>query len=256
MGEVGVALRAIARKIGESRQALRRAVEAAEQARTCWAAACAGTTRTDPEAGATQARFEKVATAVTGPDGLLRALDAAATTLHALLVALGVDSPGAPGSGTHAAGPVTPPDADTGLAPQDMERRVEALRRELPPPVRPGSGQKTHGRLMVGDGPAEAVVSGDDADTRAVHDALLDRGYPLPGPPVVATHVEMKVAARMRRDGITDAVVVVNHSPCRLMWGCENLLGVVLPEGSRLTVYGTDGYQRIFTGGKRPPWQR
>jgi hypothetical protein len=30
----------------------------------------------------------------------------------------------------------------------------------------------------------------------------------------------------------------------------------ILPEGSTLTVYGTNGYRRIFAGGQQPPWKR
>ncbi|MFC6094956.1 DddA-like double-stranded DNA deaminase toxin [Saccharothrix lopnurensis] len=249
-------LRAVMGRIDHGRQALRAAAEAAEQAGATLTAACAGTARAEGGAAAA-ARFRQVAAHADGNEGLTRVLEAAATTLHAMMVALGVastdeDSDRSPGPRGNEPG-VEPPAPRPG---PDTARRVEALRRRLPPPVRPGTGQKTHGQLVTGDGPAETVVSGTDTDTQAVHDALRDQGYPLPGPPVVATHVEMKVAARMRREGITDATLVVNHIPRRLTWGGENLLGMVLPEGSRLTAHGTNGYHQTFTGGKRPPWQR
>lgn len=59
----------------------------------------------------------------------------------------------------------------------------------------------------------------------------------------------------MRREKIQHASVVINYVPCRLKWGCDNLLPVILPEGYTLTVYGPN-YRKTFTGGKRPPWQR
>ncbi|MGW6932880.1 DddA-like double-stranded DNA deaminase toxin [Lentzea sp. NPDC054927] len=59
----------------------------------------------------------------------------------------------------------------------------------------------------------------------------------------------------MRRENIRHASVVINYVPCRMKWGCDNLLPVLLPEGFTLTVYGPN-YRKTFTGGKRPPWQR
>ncbi|MFT7834569.1 SCP1.201-like deaminase [Saccharothrix sp. BKS2] len=72
----------------------------------------------------------------------------------------------------------------------------------------------------------------------------------------MATRVEMKAAARMRNEGIGQATVVINHVSCLLDSGCKSLIGVVLPEGSSLTVHGAGGHQRTFTGGKQPPWRR
>ncbi|BCJ64783.1 hypothetical protein GCM10009779_40720 [Polymorphospora rubra] len=49
-------------------------------------------------------------------------------------------------------------------------------------------------------------------------------------------HLEAKLAARMRRDHITDAAVLTNNQP----YGCERILPQLLPAGSRLTVYVSD----------------
>lgn len=45
----------------------------------------------------------------------------------------------------------------------------------------------------------------------------------------------------MRRDHITDAVVLTNNPPCEYQpYGCERILPQLLPAGSRLTVYVSD----------------
>lgn len=65
--------------------------------------------------------------------------------------------------------------------------------------------------------------------------------------------VEPKVAARMRRGDLPrEAVLVLNNRPCRGELGCETYLPWILPPGSRLAVYVSDGQQtrlyRIYKG--------
>lgn len=74
-------------------------------------------------------------------------------------------------------------------------------------------------------------------------------------PLTAAADVELKIAAEMRDSGITDATVVINHVPCLGDLGCDELLGVVLPEGSSLTVYGAHGFKKTYKGGANP-WRR
>ncbi len=100
------------------------------------------------------------------------------------------------------------------------------------------------------------MVSGDDPEADGVARLLREIPLPRPGRPYTASHAELKLAAHMRANGIRHATIVINHVPCKLDFGCEALLGVLLPEGYSLTVYGTDGYHRTFKGGKRPPWLR
>lgn len=66
-----------------------------------------------------------------------------------------------------------------------------------------------------------------------------------------AADVELKIAAEMRDSGITDAPVVINNVPCKGQTSCDDLLGVVLPEGSTLTVHGTNGFTKVYRGGKQ-----
>ena len=57
--------------------------------------------------------------------------------------------------------------------------------------------------------------------------------------PTTVADVEVKLAVHMRNEGITNATVVVNNEVCKGPFGCDTLLPKILPEGSRLTVYGT-----------------
>jgi len=78
------------------------------------------------------------------------------------------------------------------------------------------------------------------------------RHDPLRGPPVTFyQHVESKVAAQMRRDGIASADLIVDNTVCgsnqhdqEHEWSCERILPAILPAGSQLTVWLTrDGGQ-------------
>jgi hypothetical protein len=62
------------------------------------------------------------------------------------------------------ASPASPPSGRaTPTAPSSV--RIDALRAQLPSPVVPGSGQKTHGRWIGPDGTDRPIVSGRDAET-------------------------------------------------------------------------------------------
>ncbi|GLY47969.1 DddA-like double-stranded DNA deaminase toxin [Lentzea sp. NBRC 102530] len=119
----------------------------------------------------------------------------------------------------------------------DKDERASQLRKELPPPVQPRSGQKTHGRWFTGAaGEAESIVSGVDDMAAAAEQHLA--GIGVPAVPITTSDVELKLAVHMAQQGIRDATVVINHMPCKGDFGCDTLVPVVLPEGSSLTVYG------------------
>jgi hypothetical protein len=69
-------------------------------------------------------------------------------------------------------------------------------------------------------------------------------------------HAETKLAAYIRDNDIRHATVVVNNPACPGTFGCETLVGLILPAGFSLTIHGPDGYNKTITGGLRPPWQR
>jgi hypothetical protein len=134
--------------------------------------------------------------------------------------------------------------------------RIKAIRNSLPPPVIPRTGQRTVGQWIGPDGHAEPIQSGWDEKSDLVQDQLARLG--LPEGTTRKGDVEMKLAAYMVAKGITHAEVVINNVPCKVENGCAKLVPVLLPEGSSLTVHGTDQkgnptYVR-FTGGSKPPW--
>ncbi|WP_158632619.1 Imm1 family immunity protein [Amycolatopsis sp. WAC 01416] len=110
---------------------------------------------------------------------------------------------------------------------------VEQARRELPPPVTRGRGVKTHGRWFAPGKNTAAVTSGRDDRTDRVNEIVKEAGCPFV-PLTAAADVELKIAAEMRDTGITDATVVINNVPCQGQASCDDLLGVVLPDGQHV----------------------
>jgi len=195
-----------------------------------------------------------------GIETTLAVLDTAQRDVHTVIERLGVlASPPEP------AGPTLTPQSGntppiTKGEPDDPPKiprdRIEALRDELPPPVQPGKGQKTHGRWIGPDGRARSIVSGRDEDAALVDRELQARG--MPGKAARTSDVEMKLAARMARHGIKHATVIINNYPCKGDFGCDTLVPVLLPEGCTLTVHGVypsgTRYYKRFTGGATPWW--
>ncbi|MEU3625360.1 hypothetical protein BS329_30635 [Amycolatopsis coloradensis] len=94
------------------------------------------------------------------------------------------------------------------------------------------------------------MTSGRDDRTDRVNEIVKEAGCPFV-PLTAAADVELKIAAEMRDSGITDATVVINNVPCKGQACCDDLLGVVLPEGSTLTVHGTGGFTTVYRGHKQ-----
>jgi hypothetical protein len=135
---------------------------------------------------------------------------------------------------------------------------VDQLRQDLPPDVasvkrtagtpRP----KTHGRWVGPSGESQAIVSGKD---ELYHQAIeVFREMKSRHIPQRAADVEMKLAAHMRKNGIRSATVVINNEPCAGPMGCDELVPVILPQGYRLVVHGTNGFVRVYEGGGKSSW--
>jgi hypothetical protein len=135
-------------------------------------------------------------------------------------------------------------------ATSDKQTHVDAILATLPPPVpKPNpSGKKTHGRIVGSD---EQVASAEDAESDEVWQRLVAAGVPEKFKPMSIDHAEMKVALRMVKSGTKHVELVINNVPCRGPWSCRTLLGLLLPEGYTLTVYGPNNYQGTFSGGKK-----
>lgn len=154
-------------------------------------------------------------------------------------------------SSAGASGQSAPPSPASSSSNQDEDDDlVEQVRRELPPPVTRGRGVKTHGRWFAPGKNTAPVTSGRDDRTDRVNEIVKEAGCPFV-PLTAAADVELKIAAEMRDSGITDATVVIKNVPCQGQASCDDLLGVVLPEGSTLTVHGTGGFTKVYRGGKQ-----
>jgi hypothetical protein len=109
--------------------------------------------------------------------------------------------------------------------------QIESLRGGLPPPVTTGTGQKTHGRWIGPDGAVHTEVSSKDAK----HEQAIQffREIKARRIPLRASDVEMKLAVHMRINDIRSVTLAVNHVPCEGPMGCDALVPVILPEGTR-----------------------
>lgn len=246
LGKIGEGLNRVLNKAAEAGAALRTASELAGDAQDLLKSAAEGSLQADVENVNTQ-----FAEAVDGIARLHRHLGAAVDGTQKILHHLEL--------GENTATPLvlrrTPEVPQRGTS-----ERVERLRRDLPPPVQPRTGQKTHGRWFTDtDAPgtsARELTSGHDEWSEVAERHLLDMG--VPGTPVTAAHVEIKIAVHMARSGVRHATLVLNNTPCKGRFGCDTLVPVVLPEGSSLTVHGVapDGrtMMKTYTGGAAASW--
>ncbi|TWD79077.1 nucleic acid/nucleotide deaminase of polymorphic system toxin [Kribbella amoyensis] len=129
---------------------------------------------------------------------------------------------------------------------QKLPRREES---ELTQP-------KTRGLWVDKDGSEELLVSGQhDEWFQKAADFLRDLGIPPRNGDSITTpsHVETKFAMRMRVRGLKHETIMVNKLPCPGKWGCRALIGLILPPGSTLTVFGPDGFKKTYP---QPPAER
>jgi hypothetical protein len=97
------------------------------------------------------------------------------------------------------------------------------------------------------DGVEHRFTSGEDGDADRVNQILRAAGVPFPRRATVhpaAAHVETKAAARMRDNGVTEGVMVINNprGVCGAdnvisAYGCAQVLSVVLPAKATLVVW-------------------
>ncbi len=143
--------------------------------------------------------------------------------------------------------PPAPPVSTTSPAPAASPApppAVQATGRSLP--VRAGRADQTTGVFN-----GERITSGKDLASVADLRAPPEGGWP----DTLTRHVESHVAARMRRQRLTEGDVVLNNITCGNRgfdndWPmcCDRLLPSVLPADTRLTVWATpDGGQTWWT---------
>ncbi len=249
IGDVAAQIKVACEKAEEARTALEQAEDLASEAHDTLARALAGSAGLESETAIVLVEFAKVTDGCKGylwP--LITEAVKAAESIAARLAGRRT-APPAP----EARKPAQPPDP-----PVVPVERVEAIRRTLPPPVVPRSGQRTVGQWIGPDGTAETITSGFDQRSALVQGQLARMG--LPEGSARSGDVEQKLAAYMAANGIEHATVIINHTPCRQgPDSCDTLVPILLPEGYTLTVHGQkpNGTRtRIrYTGGAQPWWR-
>ncbi|MBQ0926739.1 DddA-like double-stranded DNA deaminase toxin [Saccharopolyspora endophytica] len=121
----------------------------------------------------------------------------------------------------------------------------------LPPRVRSGTGaDRTVG--FMGGAVGQPITSGfDQTWSVEVQRNAVARGIAPRTARFLSSHVELKAAEKMIREGRQHSELVINNIPCELQpgkgIGCEQAIERYLPPGSSLTVHGTTQDGNPFT---------
>ncbi|MGI5504316.1 DddA-like double-stranded DNA deaminase toxin [Lentzea sp. CA-135723] len=246
IGDLGSALNGVISKIHDAITAAHLAAELAEDARELLAIVGRGSHQADVEE--TCSLLTSAIDGIREPEGLTSGLGTVADAVEGMVRRLALGPP----SGS--SDPLPP--QGTNAPVQGSPERIRRLQEQLPVPSQRKTGQKTRGRWFAPGCAESEIVSGEGPGDEAVADCLKALMMPRPGLPFAAWHVETKLAVHMRDHGIQHATVVIDNKPCPGDFGCEVLVGAILPAGSTLTIHGSDGYRRTIAGGTRAPWQR
>ncbi|MFB6718688.1 DddA-like double-stranded DNA deaminase toxin [Kribbella sp. NPDC056345] len=137
---------------------------------------------------------------------------------------------------------------DTSPTPRISDDEGHRLQRKLP--VRDETGptrQKTRGTWVDNKGREQPLTSGQTDFYERVDQFLRERGVgDERGDLMVSSHVELKFAMFMRLNKLKHETIMVNKLPCDGQWGCEELLGDVLPDGATLTIFGPGGFKQTY----------
>lgn len=112
-----------------------------------------------------------------------------------------------------------------------------------------GRGTKTTGVLVLPDGEA---LPEQDSGYAGPASRMPKPRQGMDGN--LVTHVEAHAVAAMRERKVKRACLYVNREPCDYtvaggrQWGCEQALPHMLRPDETLTVYGPNGYVRVFQG--------
>jgi len=106
------------------------------------------------------------------------------------------------------------------------------------------------------DGTQTRIVSGQDSESSRALLALRNSPHwPQSGDggEFVADHIEVKTALRMREQGITHAVVIINNRMCQGLRSCTVAVEAILPVGYVLEVWEPGASApKILRGKARP----
>jgi hypothetical protein len=134
---------------------------------------------------------------------------------------------------------------------QDTADHVTRARRALPRPV---PGAQAEGRWLGPGGDTTVIRSGrgDVWHDRAVEFAGATQDPAQRRARTLGTHMEVKMAMRMRDQGLTQETIVVDRPVCGRLTGgrftCHRQLPWFLPAGTTLTVVERDGTVSHYQG--------
>ncbi|WP_447002388.1 DddA-like double-stranded DNA deaminase toxin [Saccharothrix isguenensis] len=220
LGDVASGVRAACGKAAQARTALEQAEDLAQEAHDVLARALEGAHRLEADRAQVLAIFTRVVDAC--KSYLWPLLNEAVKDAESYAAHLAAESALASGSQRPAQHPAQPPTAQpqsqalpakSSKPPVIPPERIEELRRGLPPPVVPGTGQKTHGQWTTAEGEERTLVSGYGELLEECEKAFPELGLRR-GLPNIASHVETKLAAYMRNHHVRSATLVINNRPC------------------------------------------
>lgn len=105
------------------------------------------------------------------------------------------------------------------------------------------------GKIKIGDRVIPGSYSSGESDVFSDEAAQRLRTIGRGRLAYLAYHVEIRAASMLRRSGVQDAEVAINHVPCGYQakaQGCHQVLEEFMPEGQTLTVSGTDRHGQPF----------
>lgn len=228
-------------------EALARAAQETEHARDLWGSQVGGA---HDEVREVPAAAERACRVVIDAMSTLAAIDRA---LCGYLTGIGATAASA------SALPAVSSSSEPGAAAPESSRRETAkiedrVRAAQARVGRRADGTATHGEWVRSDGWSVRFKSGPTDEHFHAARSLLAARLPRPVSRL-ATHVEVKVAVRMREDQLTDETLVIDRGVCgtrpfdvQQRYTCDRYLPSILPPGSRLRVVQPDGTIQVYEG--------
>ncbi|MFD7158826.1 DddA-like double-stranded DNA deaminase toxin [Kribbella sp. NPDC059898] len=149
--------------------------------------------------------------------------------------------PPAGGGGSH---PATDSRRAGGGRDDDWDPAVREIFQRLPVRARK---DKTRGVWVDPDGTEHDLNSGVDEYTGDAERLIVEEDLDIaPGDVTLGSHVEVKFAMFMRRNGLSNETIIINNRPCEGPYSCDENLEKFLPDGAKLTVWGPNNFKKTY----------